>query len=91
MILNIQQLHNDPEEWISPERYIPERFDLGSKYFLKPNGEKRHPFSFQPFLGGRRICLGKTFAEVVAKFIIPAFLCRMDFEMADSDMQNGIK
>jgi cytochrome P450 len=58
---------------------------------LKPNGEKRHPFSFQPFLGGRRICLGKTFAEVVAKFIIPAFLCRMDFEMADSEIQKGIK
>ena len=58
---------------------------------MKPNGEKRHPYSFQPFLGGRRICLGKTFAEVVAKFIIPAFLCKMDFEMADSDMQKGIK
>ena len=53
----------DPYEWKDPLKFIPERFDKLSDYYLKPNGEKRSPFSFTPFLGGSRICIGKTFAE----------------------------
>ena len=30
--------------------------------------------SFVPFSGGKRICVGKTFAETVYKVIIPIFL-----------------
>ncbi len=79
----MQQIQNDREEWIAPERYIPERFDSTSKYYLKPNGEKRHPFAFNPFIGGKRICMGKTFAEVVAKFVVPAFYSRFTFDFVD--------
>ena len=84
-------MQNDPQEWIEPERYIPERFDNQSPYYLRPDGQKRHPLSFNPFIGGKRICLGKTFAEIVAKFIVPAMLCRMDFEFVDQEIKNGTK
>jgi len=30
--------------------------------------------SFTPFLGGKRICIGKTFAETSSKFILAMFL-----------------
>jgi len=69
--ININALHHNPNEWISPEKYIPERFDPDSEYYLTPSGKKRHPMSFGPFLGGKRICLGKTFAENIAKCVIP--------------------
>jgi cytochrome P450 len=67
----IYGLHHNPEEWQDPEKYIPERFDPSSKFFLTPSGTKRHPMSYGPFLGGKRICLGKTFAENIVKCILP--------------------
>jgi cytochrome P450 len=67
-------LHKNPAEWIDPDRYIPERFDPESKYALTPKGTKRHPMSFGPFLGGKRICLGKTFAENIGKCVLPIII-----------------
>ena len=36
--------------------------------------------SLGPFLGGKRVCVGKTFAENISKCIIPVMLCKFDFE-----------
>lgn len=81
--INIQALHHNKDEWDQPEEFIPERFDPQSKYFLRPDGNKRHPFSFGPFLGGKRICLGKTFAENIAKSILAIITTQLDFEFED--------
>jgi len=67
-------LHWNTKEWIEPSKYIPERFDPESPYYLTPSGKKRHPMSFGPFLGGKRICLGKTFVETMSKIIGPSIL-----------------
>lgn len=69
--INIWYLHHDPTQWQSPNEYIPERFDPTSKFYLAPSGQKRHPMSYGPFLGGKRICLGKTFAEKLVRCILP--------------------
>lgn len=76
----MDKLGNDPTEWIDPERFIPERFDHTSKYFLTPAGKRRNPYSFSPFLGGSRICIGKTFIEMVSKLTVPTLLSHVDFE-----------
>ena len=76
-------LHNNPEEWIEPERFIPERFDTDSPYYLTPKGTKRNPFSFSPFLGGSRICIGKTFIEAVSKLTTPILLANFTFEFPE--------
>ena len=60
----------NPKEWIDPLKYVPERFDSESKWSLTPSGTKRHPMSFGPFLGGKRICMGKSFAESIGKLLI---------------------
>ena len=90
-VINMQHIQNDPEEWIAPERYIPERFDSASPYYLRPDGQKRNPFAFNPFIGGKRICLGKTFAEIVGKFVVPAMLSRLEFDFVDQDIKSGRK
>jgi cytochrome P450 len=77
------RLGNNPDEWLEPERFIPERFDPTSPYFLTPRGTARNPFSFSPFLGGQRICIGKTFIEAVSKFTVPTLLFHFDLELLD--------
>jgi len=79
----ISWLSNDPDEWIEPERFIPERFDPSSPYFLTPRGDRRNPYSFSPFLGGSRICIGKTFIEVVSKLTLPTLLTYYEFDFCE--------
>ena len=76
----MHNLCNDPEEWIEPDRFIPERFDDTSRYFLTPKGTRRNPYSFSPFLGGSRICIGKTFIEVIGKLTVPTLLSNFRLE-----------
>jgi cytochrome P450 family 6 len=45
-------IHHDPEYYPDPERFDPERF-------TQENMAKRHPFTYLPFGGGPRICLGE--------------------------------
>lgn len=62
----LQEIHKDPTQWISPHEYNPARFETGksdNKWLYKPDGTPRNPLAFTPFYGGKRICLGKTFAE----------------------------
>ena len=51
---NVHALHNNPDQWQSPEKFIPERFDPTSKYYLTPNGTARNFFSYGPFGFGIR-------------------------------------
>jgi cytochrome P450 len=51
-VIDMFRLGNNPDEWIEPERFIPERFDSKSRYYLTPSGTNRNPYSFSPFLGG---------------------------------------
>ena len=80
-------LQNNPNQWIAPECFIPERFDPSSKYFLTPDGKRRHPMSFGPFLGGKRVCLGKTFAENIGKSILTILFTQLDFEFVDPEVK----
>ena len=43
------------------------------------------PFSFSPFLGGSRVCLGKTFAEITLKFMIPLWYHAFEFELVKEE------
>lgn len=63
ILINMHLLGRNPKEWQEPEMFLPERFDSESKYFATPDGKRRNPYSFSPFLGGQRICLGKSFVE----------------------------
>ena len=85
VILNIYQLHHNGDEWQEPDSFIPERFDPQSKYRLTPSGKPRHPMSYIPFLGGKRVCVGKTFAETTFRFILPIILNSFEFEFVNPE------
>lgn len=70
LVVNMGYIHNRKDQWVEPDTYVPERFEPTSKYYLTPEGKKRHPLSYQPFLGGRRVCIGKTLAENIGKCIL---------------------
>ena len=52
---------------------------------MTPSGEKRSHYAFIPFLGGKRICLGKTFVEIISKITGPSVLSHYDFEFTSEE------
>ena len=81
----IHYIHHDPRQWREPSKFEPERFNVDSEWYKTPSGEKCKPFSFSPFLGGQRVCLGKTFAEITLKFMIPLWYHAFDFELVNEE------
>ncbi|KAK4880506.1 hypothetical protein RN001_008652 [Aquatica leii] len=59
----ISALHQDPKYFEDPKKFDPERFN-------ETNKEKRHPFSFIPFGGGPRTCIGNRYAMFVCKLLL---------------------
>ena len=85
----MSEMHKNPKEWQKPFEFIPERFDFNSEYFKRPDGTPRNSLAFMPFLGGKRICLGKTFAETTLKLVLPLYFHHFDFEFVNKeDMEN---
>jgi cytochrome P450 len=60
--------HHRPDIWPEPTRFDPERF-IG----LRPN-----PYSFFPFGGGDRRCIGAAFATYEMKIVLARVLARME-------------
>ena len=85
MLLQLKHIHHNPKEWQDPSKFIPERFDPTSSYYLTPEGMKRIPASFCPFLGGKRICLGKSFAEMIGKVVVTIIMSQVEFEFVNPD------
>lgn len=82
--VHMAEMHNDPHEWPEPDLYNPERFntrDPNNKWLLTADGKPRNPMGFNPFFGGKRICIGKTFAETTIRFTLPLILHHFCFEI----------
>ncbi|MHB8692151.1 MAG: cytochrome P450 [Solirubrobacteraceae bacterium] len=62
VVIPIDALHHDPRFWPDPEVFDPERF-------MPDSGHRHHRSSYLPFGGGRRICIGSSFALIEATLI----------------------
>lgn len=69
---NIHAAHRRPDVWPDPERFDPHRF-IGAR----PN-----PYSFFPFGGGLRRCLGMAFAMHELRVVLATILARANLEIA---------
>jgi len=93
-VILFNEIHHDEHQWIEPSVYNPERFNLNTpdnKWARTADGKPRNTLAFTPFLGGKRICLGKTFAEVTVKYTLPMIYHHVDFEFAEPETQRVSK
>ncbi len=66
-------LHRHEASWPEPERFDPERFTPAAK-------AQRDPWSYLPFSGGPRMCIGNGFAMAEAQLIVSMMMQRAEWE-----------
>jgi cytochrome P450 len=70
----IYGLHHQKKRWQDPEAFRPERF--------RPEISKtKHAFSFMPFGGGPRLCIGNNFAMMEMQLTLAAVLRRFNLRL----------
>ena len=74
ILIPIHAIHHDPRWWPDPEVFDPERF-------LPENARGHHRSAYLPFGGGRRVCIGKSFALMEATLITAMMSQRFVFEL----------
>jgi cytochrome P450 len=62
VVIPIDALHHDARFWPNPEVFDPERF-------MPEHVHDHHRCAYLPFGGGRRVCIGQSFALVEATLI----------------------
>jgi len=67
--------HHDPRHWQNPDVFDPERFSA-------QNEEKIEKFSYMPFGGGPRICIGSHFALMEAQVLLALIVSRYELALA---------
>lgn len=77
-ILSIYLTHHDPALWPEPERFVPERF-LGTQ---SGPGNRVTPYTYFPFGGGVRRCIGMAFAMYEMRIVLAEALRRFRIEPA---------
>jgi cytochrome P450 len=70
----INSLHRNEEYWENPEGFDPDRF-------LPENSKNRPGYSYLPFGGGPRICIGNHFAMMEAVLILASLIDKFNFDI----------
>ncbi len=74
VMVSIYLTHRQEQYWPEPERFDPERFS--------PAGRKgQAPYTYLPFGGGARNCIGMAFAQLQIRFILARILQRFDLRL----------
>ena len=74
MFYSIYLTHRDPRVWENAENFCPERH---------AHGRKTPPFSYIPFGGGPRSCIGAAFGLAEARLVIARLLQTFKFELTN--------
>jgi len=74
VIVYVYGAHHAPGYWESPESFDPDRFIKGSE-------KLRTPFTYLPFGGGPRVCIGNHYAMLQILMILSEVVRKYDFEV----------
>ena len=74
LFYSIYLTHRDPAIWENAEEFSPERF---------AQGRKTPPFSYVPFGGGPRSCIGAAFGQAEARIVLARLLQTYRFEFTN--------
>jgi cytochrome P450 len=80
VMYSIYLTHRDPQFWPDPESFKPERFD-------RAQGNKPKAYTYLPFGGGPRACVGATFAQVEAKIVLARLLQTSDLKLLSKNIR----
>jgi len=69
VLLFFAAAHRHPDFWIGPERFDPSRFD---------SEDKTRKWSYLPFSGGPRVCIGNMFSLVESAILTAQILRRFE-------------
>ena len=67
--------HRRPDLWEDPELFNPDRFAPG-------RADGRHRFSYYPFGGGGRVCIGSALASAEAQIALASLVRRFSFVLS---------
>lgn len=74
LMVCMQGVHHNPDIWVDPLQYRPERF-------LLQKGEDLPPFTFLPFIEGPRMCLGQYLSLLESKIVLSLLLMHFEFDL----------
>jgi cytochrome P450 len=74
VIVYVYGAHHAPRYWPDTESFDPERF-------TKTNAQQQTPFTYLPFGGGPRGCIGGNYAMLQILMILSDLLRRYDFQL----------
>jgi cytochrome P450 len=76
-------VHRHPEFWPDPSGFDPTRFLLGRdpRAAAQPGATERSRYAYIPFGGGRRACVGASFAELETVLVLATIARRYRLEL----------
>ncbi len=74
IIAFIYGVHHNPKYWANPEEFNPDRFSIENK-------KKHVPYSYMPFGGGPRLCIGNNFALMEMQFVLAEMIRKYKVEV----------
>lgn len=81
LLINISKIHRDPNVWLDPSQFQPERFLTAERYF-EVRGQN---FEFIPFGSGRRMCPGVSLALQVVQLTVAQLLHGFEIETTSDE------
>lgn len=83
ILINFLAAHRDPRHHADPLRFDPGRFEEGRAAAM-------HPYSYSPFSGGPRNCIGQRYAMLQMKTILATLLRGLRVEAADDGLTDPV-
>ena len=80
VMYSIYLAHRDKKYWPEPNRFLPERFD-------RQNKVKQPPFTYLPFGGGPRNCIGAAFSQIEAKVVLSHILREFELNLEQDSVR----
>lgn len=75
-------MHRHPRYWPNPEQFLPERF-------TKEEIAARPKYTYFPFGGGPRVCIGQALATMEAQIVLPMLLEKLEFSPHNNFVPNA--
>jgi cytochrome P450 len=75
VLINVYGLHHAESNWINAGGFNPSHFSEEAKKLIPP-------FSYLPFGGGQRLCIGHHFAMMVMQTVVAALVTNFEFKIS---------